>query len=115
GIDDTLKLFRAMERDAGPPQKLSWRFQHALYRAYYDAYVRARLKYETELEAAALAKLREAPRLGALKAMTDAEAILDRAQKEPAGAELRARVFELAEALFQSIRMQLSVPRYQAI
>jgi len=29
--------------------------------------------------------------------------------------ELRARVFELAEALFQSIRMQLSVRRYQAI
>ena len=28
---------------------------------------------------------------------------------------LRARVFELAEALFQSIHMQLSVPRYQAI
>jgi hypothetical protein len=28
---------------------------------------------------------------------------------------LRARIFELAEALFQSIRMQLSVPRYQAI
>ena len=27
----------------------------------------------------------------------------------------RARVFELAEALFQSIRMQLSVPRYKAI
>ena len=30
-------------------------------------------------------------------------------------ADLRARVFELAEALFQSIRMQLSVPRYKAI
>ena len=29
--------------------------------------------------------------------------------------EWRARTFELAEALFQSIRMQLSVVRYQAI
>ena len=29
--------------------------------------------------------------------------------------DLRARVFELAEALFQSIRMQLSVERYKAI
>jgi hypothetical protein len=29
--------------------------------------------------------------------------------------DLRARVFELGEALFQSIRMQLSVPRYKAI
>ena len=29
--------------------------------------------------------------------------------------DLRASVFELAEALFQSIRMQLSVERYKAI
>ena len=33
----------------------------------------------------------------------------------PAAADLRARVFELAEALFQSIHMQLSVPKDQAI
>jgi hypothetical protein len=115
GIDATLKEFQAMERDAGPRQKLSWRFQHALYRAYYDAYVRARLKYETELETTTLVKLRDAPKSGAVKAMAEAEAILDRATKEPVAAELRARVFELAEALFQSIRMQLSVPRYHAI
>jgi hypothetical protein len=115
GIDETLKAFHAMEVDAGPPQKLNWRFQHGLYRAYYDAFVRARLKYETELEAAALAKLRDAPKLGTRKAMAEAEAILDRGQKEPVARELRARVFELAEALFQSVRMQLSVTRYQAI
>jgi hypothetical protein len=44
-----------------------------------------------------------------------AEHILDRAVLEPVAQDLRARVFELAEALFQSIRMQLSVERYQAI
>jgi hypothetical protein len=115
GIDATLREFQALERDAQPAQKLSWRFQHALYRAYYDAYVHARLKYETELETAALAKLGEARRLGSIKAMAEAEAILDRTRKEPGATDLRARVFELAEALFQSIRMQLSVPRYQAI
>lgn len=115
GIDATLKKFQALEDDAGPAQKLSWRFQHALYRAYYDAYVRARLKYETVLETNALAKLRDARSLGSLKAMLEAEAILDRAKKEPVATELRARVFQLAEALFQSIRMQLSVPRYHAI
>jgi hypothetical protein len=32
-----------------------------------------------------------------------------------AGGALRARVFELGEALFQSVHMQLSVPRYAAI
>jgi hypothetical protein len=47
--------------------------------------------------------------------MTRAEAVLDRAVTERVATDLRARVFELAEALFQSIRMQLSVERYQAI
>ena len=47
--------------------------------------------------------------------MEQAEAILDRAVTQPVAADLRARVFELAEALFQSIHMQLSVPRYKAI
>jgi hypothetical protein len=41
--------------------------------------------------------------------------VLDRAVKERVATDWRARVFELAEALFQSIRLQSSVQRYQAI
>jgi hypothetical protein len=115
GIDATLKAFQETERTAGPSVKLSWRFQQALYRAYYDAYVRARCRYETDLETAALERLRAARSVGAVQALSEAEAQLDRAVKEPVARELRARVFELAEALFQSIRAQLSVPRYHAI
>jgi hypothetical protein len=47
--------------------------------------------------------------------MNEAEKILDRAVTEPVTQDLRSRVFELGEALFQSIRMQLSVEKYQAI
>ena len=53
--------------------------------------------------------------MGTLVAMDEAEAILKRSLTEPAAQWARARVFEMAEALFQSIRMQLSVPRYKAI
>ncbi|HTI71118.1 MAG TPA: hypothetical protein VMF06_14205, partial [Candidatus Limnocylindria bacterium] len=60
-------------------------------------------------------KLRDADRLGTRLAMNQAEAILNRALTEFASPDLRARTFELGEALFQSIRMQLSVSRYQAI
>jgi hypothetical protein len=115
GIDKTHELFRAMERDASPAVKLNWRFQLALYRADYDAHIRTRLRYETDLESAARARLREAKEIGSRKAMDEAEALLDRATREPAGTALRARIFERAEGLFQSIRLQLSVPRYQAI
>ena len=109
GVDSTLEQFQAMERAAPPPVLRNWRFQQALYRAYYDAYTRKRLLYETMLEDEAMRKLRETRDTGA------AAAILDRAVQQPIASEWRARIFELAEALFQSIGMQLSVPRYKAI
>lgn len=114
-VEATFASFRAMEKTARPADWVNWRFQQALYRAYYDVYVQRRLLHETELEMQALEKLRQAPRLSAMLAMLQSEEILDRAKTHPVAQELRARVFELAEALFQSIRMQLSVERYQAI
>src|SRR5207244_4280917 len=74
-----------------------------------------RLLYESRLEDAAMGELRRAPRVGSLAALTAAENTLDRALTEPVAEDLRARVFELGEALFQSIHMQLSVSRYKAI
>ncbi len=109
GVDGTLGQFQAMERAAPPPVLRNWRFQQALYRAYYDAYTRQRLLYETMLEEQAMRELR------ATRNTTAAAAILDRAVQQPVAPELHARIFELAEALFQSIGMQLSVPRYKAI
>jgi hypothetical protein len=107
GVEVTLRQFQELERKATPQQKLNWRFQEALYRAHYDAYLRTRLLDETERERKALDRLPFS---------------IDAAEKElavdplnRAGTPLRARVFELAEALFQSIHMQLSVPRYAAI
>jgi hypothetical protein len=115
GVETTLRQFQAMERAAPPGVKANWRFQEALFRAYYDAHVRARLLHETAAEEEAKARLREAARTGSLVAMAAVERALDRAVEAPVAQDLRQRVFELAEALFQSIRMQLSVERYQAI
>jgi hypothetical protein len=50
-----------------------------------------------------------------MTAVNAAEAILETDPLTPRARELRARVFELAEGLFQSIRLQLSVTRYAAI
>ncbi len=111
----TLEQFQAMERSAPPQILLNWRFQQGLYRAYYDTYTRSRLIYETALEDEAMSRLAGAQQLGSLAAMSEAESLLDRAVTRPASQAWRARVFEMAEALFQSVRMQLSVPRYKAI
>jgi hypothetical protein len=114
-IVTTLHQFQQMERSASPRELANWRFQQGLFRAYYDAYLRSRLLYETTLEERALETLRAAGVLGSLAAMNRAETILNRAVTERVALDWRARIFELAEALFQSIRMQLSVPRYKAI
>src|SRR5437660_9160771 len=47
--------------------------------------------------------------------MCDAESILNDTASKRVSENGRARIFELAEALFQSIRMQLSVEKYKAI
>jgi hypothetical protein len=114
-IELTLLRFQEMEREASPAQKLNWRFQQALYRAYYDALVHARLTRETKIEREALAALTSELGTSPAAAMSEVERILNDRQLEPETAQLRQRVFELAEALFQSVRMQLSVPKYGAI
>jgi hypothetical protein len=115
GVETTLRQFQGLERAAGPAELQNWRFQQALYRAYYDAYVRDRLIAETAQESEALAVFRQARRIGSRRALEQAATILGRALQDTASADRRARVFELAEALFQSIHMQLSVSRYKAI
>jgi hypothetical protein len=114
GIYETLALFKLMEAKSTPQDKLNWRFQQGLFRAYYDAYVKARLEYETKLEKEALAVLKTAGDVGSVKALDEAEAVLNKADDYMAKSELRTRLYELAEALWQSIRMQKSVPRYHA-
>jgi hypothetical protein len=113
GVETTLAQFTAIERTATPQLRLNWRFQQALYRASYDAFLRKRLALETAQEDRANAVLQNA--LLQTGAIDEAGRILDADPLTPDARALRARVFELAEALFQSIHMQLSVPRYQAI
>jgi hypothetical protein len=111
----TLQQFRAMERNADPRTRRNWRFQQALYRATYDAYQHYRLIDETARETAAMQVLSQAKQLGAINAMHRAAKILDGNSNRPEIDMLKARVNELAEALFQSIGMQLSVDKYAAI
>ncbi len=114
GVNTTLQQFQSIERSASPQLMENWRFQQALYRAYYDYYNRARLIYETQLENQAMDHLRQASRIGAVLAMDEAERTLNRALKQPVAQWARARVFNMAEAMFQSIRAQVSVPLYKA-
>ena len=112
-VEATLNRFQTLERMATPQNLLNWRFQQALYRAYYDAFVQKRLVHETAFEESAYEQLRKARRAGSLSAMAEAERILAQSDLNGAGQEYRTRVLELAEGLYQSIRMQLATDKYQ--
>ncbi len=111
-IERTLEGFQALEREATPALLRNWRFLQGLYRAYFDAYIRRRLLKEIGEEQSALEMLWKAPTSGALAAMAAAEQALF--APSPELNNLRTRIFQLAEALFQTIGMQLSVPLYKA-
>ena len=104
-----------MEKAASPFDLKNWRFQQGLFRAYYDAYARERLIFERGLETQAMAALEKAGDKRAEIGIAAAERILDQPFTGRTAEELRMRIHELAEALFQSIGMQLSVKKYRAI
>jgi hypothetical protein len=85
-----------------------------LMRTYYDAYIKRRLIYETELEQRAMDVLRTAKETGSLKAIDRAERILQRAKKKPVAADYKKKCKVLADLLFENIGSQLTVEKHGA-
>ena len=115
GIEKNLARWEGVEKASPAEMAPNWRLQMCVFRAIYDAYLQRRLAYETDLEQQAMAALREAPNIGSTKAITRARVILNKAGEQPTPVtELRQRLVELGESLWQSIGMQLDVAKYQA-
>jgi hypothetical protein len=112
-VEATLLQWRQLEKKA-PQLEAQWRWQMCLLRANYDAYIRRRLIRESKLEQEANAILAEAGKRGADKAIDEALEVLNRAVKQPASPEVRARIEELCAKLFHSIGLQTSVEKYHA-
>ena len=119
--EETFRHFVKMEEDATPQEKLNWRFQQALYRAWYDGFVAAQSFEYRNLERELSTELAKAHTPSKSKEFVSY--LLSRNDLLPGNLETppslysqrKARVFEIAVALYQSIRMQLSVGRYGAI
>lgn len=112
-VDGTLALWQVLEGEE-PSLAANWRWQMYLLRAYYDAYTRHRLLYETGLEREANGALLTARRQGSGAAIDAALAVLRRATTEDCCSEWRQRIQDLCQALFESIRLQTSVTKYHA-
>ncbi|MSU58913.1 MAG: hypothetical protein EXS35_12230 [Pedosphaera sp.] len=113
GVEATLGLWQRLEA-MSPELRGNWRWQLCLLRAYYDAYIRQRLIYETALERDANLVLAGAGERGADGAMDAALGVLQRAGSQPVKPAWRKRIEELCAELFHSIKLQTSVAKYQA-
>jgi hypothetical protein len=113
GVSAALSHWQRLESE-NPQLRDNWRWQQCLLRAYYDAYTRHRLNYETRLEDDANAVLAEATRHGADRTIDAALQILKQAETDRCQPKLRGRIEQLCDALFQSVGLQTSVPRFKA-
>ncbi|MBI4583753.1 MAG: hypothetical protein HY717_06995 [Planctomycetes bacterium] len=113
GVEAALKLVEAIG-EAKPALAENWRWQMVRFRASYDATIRHRLIREATLEEEANAILLRAGELGAERAMGEAGAVLAQPDGDARAQGLRERIENLAGALWKSIGLQTSVPRYQA-
>ena len=112
-IAETLTLWQKLETQH-PELTENWRWQQLVMRAYYDAYIQERLTYEKSLESKAYEILANADTIGAEKAVSDALVYLGKADTELVAQNLKQKVFDYAEELFQSIGAQTSVLKYNA-
>jgi hypothetical protein len=113
GIETCFAFWQNLETKH-PELKGNWRWQQLVMRAYYDTYVKRRKIYEQNLEKEANLILAQAGTIGSEKAMNDALALVNKADKELVSPELRQRVFDYCEALWKSVGAQTSVKKYNA-
>jgi hypothetical protein len=113
-VEVTLKQWKSMEKQFPPDIVKNYRFQMGLLRAYYDAYIRARLIHETALESKAREALRDADNSTSLEKIMKAEPILNQTWSKPVAQDFRQRCWEIADYLFEAIGSQTSVKRHKA-
>jgi len=113
-VDVTLTQWRELEKKVSDEVRNNYRFQMGLMRAYYDAYIKRRLIYETDLELRATDVLRSAAQMGSLVAIDKAGQILQKAIAEPVAADYKKKCEQLADSLFENIGSQLTVKRHGA-
>ncbi|MGM9511464.1 hypothetical protein ACS5NO_27255 [Larkinella sp. GY13] len=114
-VYQTLMQWQALEKQAPLPVLQNPRFQMGQIRAYYDAYTKRRLLYETELEQQARDALAGAETSGSLPAIKRANEILEKAWKNRILPEYRTKCFALADSLFKSIGAQLTMEKHGAM
>ena len=112
-IRKTLAHWKKLEGE-NPQLAANWRWQQLVMRAYYDAYIQERNSYEKNLEVQANTLLANARTIGADKAMDEALALVQKADKEFVAQDLKQKAVQYLDDLFHSVGLQTSVEKYHA-
>jgi hypothetical protein len=112
-IGKTLTQWKKLEAE-NPQLAGNWRWQQLVMRAYYDAFIQERLAYEKKLEVEANDILANAKNLGANKAMEQALAQVQKADKEFVAQDLKQKAIKYINDLYLSVGLQTSVKLHNA-
>jgi len=112
-IGKTLGRWKKLETE-NPQLAGNWRWQQLVMRAYYDAYIQQRLAYEVKLENEANEILAKAKTVGADKAMDEALAHVQLADKVFVAQDLKQKAIYYIDELFKSVGLQTSIKLYNA-
>ena len=111
-VPRTYALWRSMEQRGGKALMGNWRFQMALLRATYDRFVQLRLQADTAAERSVLDALAADP--DPVHAVQAGMAAIDAAQSRAVEPQMKQRLMELGQVMYDLIGMQLSVSRWGA-
>jgi hypothetical protein len=112
-VDGTLLMWQKLEA-AMKSSKTDWRFDLHLMRAYYDAYTRQRLLYETDLEEQALTAFEQSATIGVKPALDQAREILERASTCHVNQSWLDKLYAFADSLFERIGYQTLMEKHKA-
>ncbi len=114
-VNRTLAQWREMENKAPLKVLQNPRFQMGLIRAYFDAYTKERLVYETALENEAKRILEGTTANSSLEAIQNARSVLEQAWTKPIHDDYQLKCRALADSLFKSIGAQLTMKKHGAM
>ena len=114
-VEQTLRQWQHLEKQASPELIKNFRFQMCLLRAYYDAYIQRRRIREKALEMHAREVLENATQETVSLAIIQAKMILEKTTEESAGQALKEKCMVLADSLFSSIGAQLTIEKHGAM
>lgn len=113
-VKSTLFDWQSLEKRVTPELLNNWRFESLLFRAYYDAFIQRKLFLETEIETTVLEILRQSGDKSPQQVIQRVLEILNSTKSVKLAGDLRQKIDDLGERLFQHIGMQLSAKKYGA-